>query len=352
MYKNNSSEAWREAMLLPSANIKEAIQNLNKVSVQIVLVVDEQNRLIGTLSDGDIRRALLRGFKLEDGIDSIINRAPILAPLGMSRDIVLELMQINRVHQIPIVGDGNMILGLYLWDELKEVPSRDNMLVIMAGGKGARLLPYTETCPKPMLKIGDKPMLEHIVNRAKSRGFTNIVIAINYLGHVIEEYFESGAAFGVSIRYLKEEKPLGTAGALSILKEIPTKPFIVTNGDILTDICYGEALDYHLLNNAEATMSVRAHEWQNPYGVVELNGIEITGFQEKPVIQSYVNAGIYVLSPSTLTFLNKGEWCDMPSLFERLQEAKIRTIAYPMHETWLDVGRPEDLLMANSKSLN
>ena len=259
-------------------------------------------------------------------------------------------MAANKIQQIPIVDENLNVVGLHLWDEISSIPVRSNIMVIMAGGKGTRLHPQTENCPKPLLPIAGKPILEHIIDRAKAEGFSHFVLAIYHLGHMIEEYFGNGERFGVNIDYLREESPLGTAGALSLLNPVPDSAFVVTNGDVITDIRYGELIDFHQQHFAKATMAVRVHEWQNPFGVVEINGIEITGYEEKPISRTHINAGVYVVEPSVLGLLTKSAPCDMPSLFELLREKEECVVAYPIHEPWLDVGRPEDLKVARSVS--
>lgn len=321
---------------------------LNDTALQIVLVADEQRKLIGTLSDGDIRRGLIKGFGLTKEIGLIMHRDPLVVPSSMSRDLVLQLMSLNNIHQIPVVNHQNVIEGLHLWDEMSSPIARSNTFVIMAGGKGTRLRPHTEFCPKPMIIVGGKPILEHIIGRAKVEGFSNFVISVNYLAQVIVNYFGSGDSFDVSIQYIKEDTPLGTAGALSLFSSRPIESIIVTNGDVLTDVRYGDLLDFHARNQSTATMAVRSHEWQHPYGVVRLSGLNILGFEEKPIIKSYVNAGIYALSPEALDKLGKSEPCDMPSLFDRLKVSGLRTMAYPMHEPWLDVGYPVDIQTAET----
>lgn len=341
------TESWRKALLPLGATIQQAIQNLDDSGVQIVLVVSEDDILYGTLTDGDIRRALLKGLALESKVAEIAYRHPLVAPLEMGRDMVLQLMQANRVHQLPVVDGERRVVGLHLWDEILTPSSRANAMVIMAGGRGTRLRPHTENCPKPMLEVGGKPMLEHIIERAKSDGFVNFILAIHYLGNMIEDHFEDGCRWGVKIEYLREENPLGTAGALSLMSRRPEMPFIVTNGDVMTDVHYGEILEFHARHQAAATMAVRQYELQNPFGVVKTSGVEIAGFEEKPVYRSHINAGIYVLSPEALDVLELGEYCDMPTLFTRVRDHKGRTIVYPMHEPWLDVGRPDDLEKAH-----
>ena len=258
-------------------------------------------------------------------------------------------MRANKVQQIPIVDKNKKILGLHVWDQIAAPLERQNMMIIMAGGKGVRLLPITKDRPKPLIEVGGKPMLEHIIMRAKNDGFTWFLIAINYLGNLIEDYFGDGSRFGVKIDYIREEMPLGTAGALSLLYAQPEKPFIVSNGDVITDVSYGDLLDFHEHHKAIATMAVRSHEWQHPFGVVRTDGVDIIGFDEKPVNRTNINAGIYVLSPEALDNIKKDEPLDMPTLFNDLHKQTKRTVAYPMHEPWLDLGRPDDLIKAHSE---
>jgi dTDP-glucose pyrophosphorylase len=334
--------------LPPSATLKEAIRNLDASALQIIMVVREDGVLLGTLTDGDIRRGLLRGLDMSTAIDSLMTREPLMVPEGIPQQVVAQLMQVNRIHQLPVVDEHRRVVGLRIWHELQNLELRPNLMVIMAGGRGTRLRPYTEDCPKPLLPVSGKPMMEHIIERAKAEGFRHFVIAINYLGEMIEQHFGDGGHWQVQIEYLREKSPLGTAGAIALLEPRPELPFLVSNGDVLTDIHYGELLDFHCRHGAAATMAVRQHEWQHPFGVVRTNGIEIVGFDEKPVARTHINAGIYVLDPGCVDALNTQEPCDMPTLFSRLQARGARTIAYPMHEPWLDVGREGDLAQAYS----
>jgi len=337
---------WRRAILPVDSNIEQVIRILNEVALKIVLVTDANGVLVGTISDGDIRRGLLKGLNIGSSIESIIHHGPIVVSLEVSRELVRKMMVANKIQQIPIVDENMHVIGLHLWDEINEPSQRSNTIVIMAGGKGSRLHPETENCPKPMLPIAGKPILEHIINRAKSEGFSHFILAIYHLGYMIQDYFGSGQEFGVKIDYLRETSPLGTAGALSLLDPIPNSAFIVTNGDVITDVKFGELLEFHHENGASATMAVRMHEWQNPFGVVKTQGIEITSYEEKPISRSYINAGVYVIEPSFLALLNKSERYDMPTLFESIQRKGERVIAFPIHETWLDIGSPEDLKFA------
>jgi dTDP-glucose pyrophosphorylase/CBS domain-containing protein len=342
--KNNS---WRKAVLTADATMQAVIHSMNTSTLRIVLVVNEQGALEGTISDGDIRRGLLKGLNLNSPIESLIHRSALVVPPTMGREMVLQLMVANKIQQIPVVDERQIIVGLHLWDEITTTPKRSNLMVIMAGGKGTRLRPFTENCPKPLVTLAGKPMLEHIIERGKLEGFTRFVLAIHYLGQMIEDHFGDGSRLGVMIEYLREDAPLGTAGALGLLNPVPDEPFVVTNGDVVTDIRYGDLLDFHMRHAAVATMAVRVHEWQHPYGVVQTRGLDIVGFEEKPIARTHINAGVYVLSPGVLEELSDRKQCDMPTLFERLQARSMRTVAYPMHEPWLDVGRPDDLEKAN-----
>ncbi|MDB4877474.1 MAG: nucleotidyl transferase [Gemmatimonadetes bacterium] len=339
-------ERWSKALLSANATVRLGICNLEESALQIALVVSDSGVLIGTLTDGDIRRGLLRGLDVNSPIDSIIHREPLLVPRGLSRDTVMQIMHANNIRQLPIVDENRRVVGLHLWNELVVSNARPNLMVIMAGGEGLRLRPHTEKCPKPLLPVGGKPMLEHIIERAKAEGFQRFVLAIHYLGEMIQDHFDDGSAWQVRIDYLKEDSPLGTAGAIGLIQPRPDAPFVVTNGDVLTDIRYGEMLDFHCRHAATATMAVRAYEWQIPFGVVRTKGVDIVGFEEKPITRSHINAGVYVLEPGALDALAPGEHCDMPSLFSRLHGSTARTIVYPMHEPWLDVGRASDYASA------
>lgn len=342
------NDFWRRALLPNSATLQQAISCLDASAQQIAVIVSDDGQLLGTLTDGDIRRGLLRGLNLDSPIEDVVNRDPLVVPPQWGRETVLQLMQANKIHQLPVVDENRHVVGIHLWDELLTPAKRPNIMVIMAGGRGTRLGKDTEHCPKPLLPVGDKPMLEHIIERAKAEGFNDFVLAIHYLGSMIENYFGDGSRWQIRISYINEKSPLGTAGALGLMEERPNAPFVVTNGDVLTDIRYGELLDFHTRHRAAATMAVRQHEWQHPFGVVKIKGVEIIGFEEKPISRSHINAGVYVLEPDTLDLVDVNEHCDMPTLFTRLHENNNRTIVYPMHEPWLDVGRPADLAQARS----
>ena len=341
---------WQQCVLSINANINQAICNLNDTHLQIIMVLNEKGTLEGTISDGDIRRGFLKGLDKNSPISSIIHKNVLVVPNTLKRELVMELMITNKIKQIPIVDNRHHVIGLHIWDEIFSPPKRHNSLVIMAGGKGKRLHPYTENCPKSLLQVAGKPMIEHIINHAKKEGFNHFVISIYHLGHMIEEYLGNGQSLGVHINYIREESPLGTAGALSLLSPFPDSSFIVTNCDVMTDISYGDMLDFHSKNGAVATMATRIHELQNPFGVVKTNGIEIAGFEEKPITYSNINAGVYVLDPRALNILIPNKYCDMPTLFQHLKDNSERLIAYPIYESWADLGSPDELALANTGS--
>ena len=338
--------SWRDTLIFETETIGQAILRLDESGLQVGLVVSLDERLIGTLTDGDIRRGLLRGADLSSPIDHVVNQNPLTVSPGVDRERVIQIMRNNDVQHVPVVNDGGHVVGLHTLKALTLPAPKSNLMVIMAGGRGHRLRPQTENCPKPMLHVAGKPMLEHILERAVADNFDQFVIAVGYLGEIIEEHFGDGSKWGVSITYLRESQPLGTAGALGLMSPRPHLPILVSNGDVLSDICLSDMLNFHVRNCATATMAVRQHEWQNPFGVVHINGVDIVRFEEKPVSRSYINAGVYVLQPEALDVVGNAEYCDMPTLFERLHDKKQKTIVFPMHEPWLDVGRPSDLALA------
>ena len=342
---------WRDSIVKINTPIKIAIERLNKVGIKIALVLDENFRLLGTISDGDFRRGMLSGLTLEDTVEKIMNKNPRTVNEGTSRLEILKLMNDTKILQIPIVDRNNFVIGLHLWDDISVQAKYSNIMVIMAGGKGSRLHPQTENRPKPMLLVAGIPILEHIIKRARSQGFNHFIIAINYLGHIIEDYFKDGHKFDVKIEYLHEDVPLGTAGALSLLSHKPDKAFIVTNGDVITDINYSDFLEYHTAQNAVATVAVHTHEFQIPYGVVQINGLEVESYEEKPIVSRLINAGVYALEPDVLDYIKEPRYRDMPEILEISRDLKKKVIVYPLYESWIDIGRPIDLEIANKNEL-
>lgn len=334
---------WKETVLTTKASIQDVLKNLNKTGTRITLVENSKKEFQGTISDGDIRRGLINGLQLNSSIKKIINKNSVTVIPETNREKVLNLMSKYKILQIPVI-DKKKIVGLNLWNEVSSQRKIPNIMVIMAGGKGKRLGKYTKNCPKPLLLIDGKPMLEQIIERAKLQGFNNFLISINYLGHMIKNYFSRGEKWNVKIDYINEKLPLGTGGALKLISPKPKIPFVVSNCDILTEFNYGRLLDFHNANKAMATMSVINYELKNPYGVVKTSGINIVGFEEKPIMKNYINAGVYVLDPSAIHVIKKSEKVDMPDIFKRLKKKKLKTIVFPVHEPWADIGLPQDYL--------
>ncbi len=339
---------WEKALIHINSTIQQAITCLDNAAMQIVMVINKNKELVGTITDGDIRRGLLNGLQLGSSIDKVVKKEAFVVPESMETEIILKIMSANSIRQIPIIDSDRKVVGLHTWENLSIKSEIENPLVIMAGGKGTRLQPITENCPKPLLPVYGKPIMEHIIIRGISEGFSNFYVSVNYLSHMIENYFGNGEKWGVKINYIYEDKPLGTAGALTFLKQHIKVPFLVTNGDVLTHMRYSEFLDFHINHHADATMAVRIHEWQNPFGVVNIEGLNIVGLDEKPIARSHINAGIYVLDPIAFEYLKEEQNCDMTSLFERIRKSGNKTLAYPMHEPWIDIGRPDDFELAEN----
>jgi dTDP-glucose pyrophosphorylase len=338
---------WKTCCISPAATIEEAIHRIDESSLQIALVV-EDHRLIGTLTDGDIRRALLEGSRLKDSVVPAMNPHPATADFGSDRESVIARMRHGQIRQMPILNAAGELVGMEILDELLAPEARENTVVLMAGGLGERLTPLTEQCPKPMLQVGGRPILETILLNFTDYGFKRFYISVNHKADVITQHFGDGSSWGAHIEYIREDKRLGTAGALSLLPVKPDLPLIVMNADILTKVNFSHFLEYHSVQKAKATMCIRAYEHQVPYGVVKLNGRQIVEIQEKPTQKVFVNAGIYVLDPDVLNLVPKDEYIDMTSLFERTVKENWTTAVFPLREYWLDIGRHSDLDTARS----
>jgi len=331
------------------STIKEALEIIDKAAMQIALIVNENDKLLGTLTDGDIRRGLLKGLDLNSSIESIIFKTPTIAKISDTKEEILKLALSKKLHQIPIVDDNGKILGIQEIEELIKPKGKTNQVILMVGGLGTRLRPLTENTPKPMLKVGNKPILQTIVEKFAEYGYTNIVMCVNYKSHIIQDYFGDGSNFGVNIEYILEEQRMGTAGALSLLKEKPTEPFFVMNGDLLTNVNFEHLHDFHISNNSMGTMCVREYDFQVPYGVVNIDGSHILSIEEKPTHKFFVSAGIYMLSPDVLEYIPENQFYDMPTLFEKIISEKQNAISFPLREYWLDIGRIEEYKKANDE---
>lgn len=335
-------------LLKPHSTIKEALGVIESGSKKIALVVDDDKKLLGTLTDGDIRRALLKNLSLDDFVESIIFKTPITCKANYNREEILELSLKNKLYQIPIIDDDGKLIDIVEVSELLKPKNKPNRVVLMAGGFGTRLRPLTEHTPKPMLHVGNKPILETIIGNFKKYGFTNIIISVSYKAKVIEDYFKDGKEFGVNIEYIHENKRMGTAGALSLMRDKLEGTFFVMNGDLLTNVNFENMLEYHINSASSATMGVREYDFQVPYGVVDIKDKKIVGITEKPVHSFYVSAGIYVLEPEVLELIPEDKFYDMPTLFEEMIEKKMQSYSFPISEYWLDIGQIDEFKKANS----
>ena len=310
-------------------------------------MVDGDGRLLGTVTDGDVRRAILRGVALDDAVAQVMNHNPTTARQEDDRETLLRLMRQRKLHQIPLLDATWRVVGLQVLDHLLQPTRRENPVVLMAGGLGSRLSPLTDDTPKPLLHVGSKPILETILEAFVHHGFGTFFLSVNYLAEQVEAHFGDGSRWGVQIEYLRERERLGTAGALSLLPQRPTAPLFVMNGDLLTRLNFGTLLDFHTEHAAAATMCVREYEMQVPYGVIETRSHRILDIREKPTERYLVNAGVYVLQPETLDLIPEDAFFDMPDLFKRLIERDRETAVFPIREYWMDIGQVADFKRAN-----
>jgi len=340
---------WKEALVNPETPIIDSIRIIDGAALQIALVVDEHNRLMGTVTDGDIRRAILRGVSLESPVKYIMHANPVKSHVSDKKQAILAMMRNKGLRHIPVLDDEGRIARIEILDELIQSHTRHNWVVLMAGGLGTRLSPMTDSCPKPLLKVGTKPILETILDNFIEHGFYRFYLSVNYRADMIRDYFGDGAKWGVEIRYIHESQRLGTAGALSLIHEPPSEDMIVMNGDLLTKVNFQQLLDFHKQTNASATMCVREFEYQVPYGVVQVDQHRLTSIVEKPTERYFVNGGIYVLSPEMLRHVPKETFFDMPSLFEQAIAHQMGASVFPIREYWIDIGRMDDYNRANDE---
>ena len=344
------SDDWKSSIVSTSVCLREALDVIEKSGYQIAIVTNKNGLLNGIVTDRDIRKGLVRGILLSDNIKLVMNKEPTVVSAEFDTNNAKMLMKLNHFFHLPIVDESGKIKGLHVADNLQRIEERKECVVIMAGGKGKRLLPLTENVPKPMLPIQGMPMLEHIILKLQREGFRDVRISINYLGNMIKDYFGDGTRFGIHIRYLEEKSPLGTAGILACLKSEKIQyPILVTNGDVITDIKYNDIINYAINSQTDGVMAVRTEEWQNPFAVIESNDNKLTGLVEKPLQRNQVNAGIYCVGSRLINLLETNKYCDMPDLFLKGLSQSFPLDIYPLHEYWLDVGRPEDYERANKQ---
>mgnify|MGYP000002800559 FL=1 len=342
---------WKKILIKSTDSLEHAIIILQEGGARITLVVDEHNKLLGTITDGDIRRALINRLTMKSEVKTIMNDSPIKASLDLSKHDLLQIMKEKGLLHMPIVNESGVICGLETMEHLTQNPRKENPVFIMAGGFGKRLLPLTKNTPKPLLKIGERPIIENIIRQFIDHGFYKFYISTHYKSEQIREYLKDGSQYGVNIHYVHEDVPLGTAGSLGLLpKDIPDLPMIVMNGDLLTKVDLGNLLEFHNASKFDATMGIREYDVQIPFGVVDINDGKIQGIREKPLHKFFVNAGIYVLNNNLIKKINGNSYLDMPNFLEN--EIKNNGInAFPIHEYWQDIGRLEEYTMANNDIL-
>lgn len=340
---------FAQTLVGPAMPILETIKAIEAGSRQIALVVDDARHLLGTVTDGDIRRGILRGIGLDQPVSAVMNPRPLTANLDQGRDAVLRLMRDREIHQIPLLDAGGCLVGLETLDALIHRDQVDVWVVLMAGGLGTRLRPLTENIPKPLLPVGGRPLLETIIENFANQGFQRIFLSVNYKAEMFERHFGDGSRYGVSIEYIHEPDRRGTAGALTLLPSRPENPLIVMNADLLTTLDFRQFLEFHRSHRAKATMGVREYSFQVPYGVVEADGERLVSISEKPVHQFFVSAGMYVLEPDVLDRIPAGCFYDMPTLFQSLASEKADAAVFPVREYWLDIGRLDDLERAQAE---
>jgi dTDP-glucose pyrophosphorylase len=334
----------------PRATVREAIECIDAGAIEIALVADPSRRLIGTVTDGDVRRALLAGATLEDPIDSIVHRDPVTAPYGIEAARLLTLMTSRGIDQVPLVENGRVVDVAFMRDLIAEdEKDGDHPVVLMAGGRGTRLYPLTEDTPKPMLPVGDKPLLERVVAQVRNAGFSRLLIAVNYRGDVIEEHFGDGSRYGVEIDYLREHEPLGSAGALNLASAELDRPFVVMNADLVTNVNLAALMRFHLQETNAITVGVRQYALELPYGIAALDGTRIVSLDEKPTHTFFVNAGIYAVDPVAVTLMRDcaGRF-DMTDLIDAALAAELRVGGFPIREYWIDIGQLADYQRAES----
>jgi dTDP-glucose pyrophosphorylase len=342
---------WTKAKLNILSTFEQGIEVLQKSGIRIVLIIDEHDCLLGTLTDGDVRRNLLKHMSLDIPVSEVMNTSPVTASKLLSRDEIVSLMGKKGLLHIPIVDENNILIGLEVLQDLIYKPKIDNPVFIMAGGFGTRLRPLTLQKPKPLLKVGGEPILETIIKQFIGFGFHNFYISTHYKAEMIQEYFKDGSNWAVSIQYIDEKKPLGTAGSLGLLPKLDSeKPIIMMNADLLTKVNFNQLLEFHYENNCEATMCVRAYDFQVPYGVVQSNDYHVNAIVEKPIHKFFVNAGIYVMNPNFFQEVNGVDFLDMPTFINNKINTGSMVNSFPIHEYWVDIGRIDDYEKANIES--
>ncbi|MGY2572171.1 nucleotidyltransferase family protein [Vibrio sp. C8] len=344
------THSWQKTLVSEHSTIKQALEIINTEALRVAVAVSEDRKLVGMISDGDIRRGLLRDLTLSDPVSEIMNRQPISARFGTTKEQLIALMKKKQILSVPLLDEASHVVGLETLHGALTKKQYQNPVFLMAGGFGTRLRPLTDKCPKPMLKVGGQPILETVIKSFIKAGFSNFYISTHYMPEQIHRHFGDGSKLGVSIQYVHEEQPLGTGGALGLLPDdLPQDlPLIMMNSDVLTQVDFQSLLKFHVNNESDATMCVREYDYQIPYGVINGEGNRITNMVEKPIQRFFVNAGIYVVSPRVIKSVQKNQRIDMPTLLEQHMAERQRVLMFPIHEYWLDIGRMDDFNRAQT----
>lgn len=338
---------WTQTFVSRDATLRDVLATIDAATLQIALVVDDRLRLLGVITDGDVRRALLRGAGLDTPAREVMTADPLTATPEMRQQAIERLMHERQVQQVPVIDANGAIVGLALPGRLLPRERRDTEVFLMVGGLGSRLGVATQYVPKPMLRVGDKPTLEIILDGLLAQGFHRFRLAVNHGAEIIERYFGNGRRWAAEIRYLREGKRLGTCGALSLAEAVPSEPILVMNGDILTKVRYDQMLDFHGSHDGAATMALREYDVEIPFGVARVDDRRVRSLVEKPTERFLVNGGIYVLDPVCLSMVPADTYLDMPSLLGAVMGRGMGVYAYPIDGYWLDVGRSDDLQRAH-----
>ena len=349
-HSNLYAESADDIIVAPGVPIIKAVEVLASAHKRIVLVADDQRRLLGVLADADIRYAILNKIDFQSAVENIMVKNPITVRASVAAGDVLRLMEQHQCYEIPVLDDDGCIVGVHLIDRLlTKVPGRrrGGTAVIMAGGLGTRLRPLTDFTPKPLIPIGDKPILFILLDRLIEAEFSTIYITLNYMGDAIREAIAKEPRFVGAVSFIEEGAPLGTAGALSLIPERPEESFLVINGDLLTGVAMQELLHFHAFEENAVTVALKEQRDQSPYGVADLEGTRIVRIQEKPVRTEFVNTGLYAVHPSVLDHIPKDEFMNMTDVVDKMLAENIRVGGFPVHEYWLDIGEPKNLKKAN-----
>jgi dTDP-glucose pyrophosphorylase len=338
-------------LVAPETTLREALETLERLDSDVLLVADSSQRLLGVITDGDIRRTLLRKVELTNPASTFMSSTPYTARSGLAPTQYIHELKDKKVRHIPIVDEENRVVDLAILERLLPPEPCKSPAVIMAGGLGSRLGPLTQATPKPLLKVGDEPILSRILHSLRRNGIEDVYLCINHLGEQIERYVGDGSAWKLKVRYVRENQRMGTAGALSLLPpEATERPFIVMNGDLVTLVRYVNLLSYHSAYAYDLTVCVSQYDLQIPFGVVENDGPLVSAIKEKPVQNFLINAGIYVVNPSILPLIPTGKPFDMHSVLQEGLKRGLKIGCFPIREYWIDVGTPHDLERANGEA--